>query len=386
MRHPCWPTESEERLLRACFASKENARKEIEEWRVDASSIDSASRRFLPLLYHRWKSQYLDEETAALSQRLYLSIWRQNQEQLRTAYGIQEDLRSVGIDCMLLKGAALLARHYRSAGLRGMGDIDVLVREKCAQPALETLLRAGWKAEGEATEASIMRQSRVRHAWQLSRDGEECDLHWRPIVRCYSPGVTEHFWNHAQTAEWQGVPVKVPSPTDQLFHVCVHGMQWDWSPKIQWVADALVIIEESPIDWNELWNLAAAAQMTFRMRSTLEYLRNQMGANIPLFPPDDVSAEWEKREHKLLQKACPLGLIDSASWHWTNFRRIRKFDSQWAHRAKYAGFAEYLATFLDARGPGDVVRGLRSEAGKKLSTTRWFIAPTSIKSHGHSRS
>jgi hypothetical protein len=196
-----------------------------------------------------------------------------------------------------------------------------------------------------------MRKTRVRHAWQFSRgEDESCDLHWHPVLRCYSPAVAELFWEGARSAELLQRPVSVPCATDLLFHVCAHGLQWSWTPQIRWIPDALTVLRSSAeIDWERLLNLAALAEMNVRLHHALGYLRERFEAPVPvtvLGRLQSAGGHWERREYLLLQKECPLGLAGRARWHLTNFHRIRPFDADWSGGFWGTAFAEYVFVFL----------------------------------------
>lgn len=367
-----WPSPIEERVLTAGFGAEDDARAAL------ASCIDAAGTpRLLPFVERRWGAQ-TPPALAEIARRVYLTSWRQNHERMAQLGLVLGAFRERGIDCLLLKGAALVLRHYRDYGLRDMADFDLLIRTGDLQPAVRVLLDMGWTAEEGCTPEAILRQARVRHAWQFSR-GEEasCDLHWRPVARCFSPLVSDSFWNHAETGDLAGVPLKFPSATEQLFHISVHAMQWDWKAHTFWVADALTVLNGSQqVDWDRVRTLAEAARMQARLYAALEYLGSHFPAPVPkraLAAP-----RWERREYELLLKPCPLGMVDSIAWHIYNFRRLRPFDAGWKRTPVLLGFPQYLAAFLDvsswaefgrklcaqvrARGQGD--KGTSGQGGK----------------------
>jgi hypothetical protein len=358
---PVWPTPLEEKLLLACFGygaeGEERRRLTCEEWAL--IETDAGAARQLPLVCRLWPEA--NSKMGECSQRAYLSTWGRNRFSMGEMPAIAARLRQQKIGWMALKGAALVLRHYKDAGLRQMTDIDVLIRREDLPSAIAILMDAGYEAEGQASAKSILRQSRVRHAWQfLGANGLNFDLHWQPVVRCYAPQVAESFREHAEAVPFGDVDVLVPSPTEQLFHVCVHGLQWDWDRKTRWVADALMVLRE-PLDWVRLHRLAEWAGMSYRLSTALDYLREHFGAPVPA----DTSARlresapgWEQCESELLLKPCPLGLRDSAAWHLFNFRRIRVFDEDWQRQPAISGFPEYIAAFLDASGPKSLVRNL----------------------------
>ncbi len=338
-----------EPILKACFGNAEESRRALDECAdIDPEGIDPATRRLLPILYAR--SASADRSALMeLAHRAYLTTWRQNHERMVQVAATVASFRAVGIDCMLLKGAALTLRHYRDYGVRTMGDFDLLIHHEHLEGAVQVLLENGWAAEDGCGVASIMRQARVRHAWQFSRGvTESCDLHWRPLAHCYSPRIAEMFWDGAEAVGVAGEQLKVPCPTGQFFHVCVHAMHWEWTPNMYWVADALTVLAGGEVDWDRAAVLAANAGMRVRFARALFVLASQFHADVPGRLLDVPGTGWEQREFALLQKPCPLGYLDSVAWHRYHFRRLRPFDPRWRTLPAFVGFPQYLAAFLDA--------------------------------------
>ena len=211
------------------------------------------------------------------------------------------------------------------------------------------LQRAGYHADEDATADAIIRQSRVRHAWQFFGEPDwNFDLHWRPLSRCYSPEVTRLFWEGAETRRFGDQDALVPSPTDQLFQTCVHGLQWDWTRKVHWIADALTILD-NPVDWERICQMAARARMSARLSRAILFLRDRFAAGVPqdvLERLQRAASTWEPREYELLLKPCPLGVFDSFLWHVYHFRRIRPFDEGWREMPFIVAFPQYVVTFL----------------------------------------
>jgi len=321
----------------------------------------------LPLVYRRWPA--LEDQLVELGRRAYFATWKRNRQRMEQLAVIAARFQEDGIRWMALKGAALTVRQYADLGLRAMADLDILIRAEDLGRAILLLSRAGYRAEENATPDAILRQARVRHAWQFFGPPDwNVDLHWRPVNRCYSPEVTRLFWEGAEAVRFGDQAMLVPSPSDQLFHVCVHGLQWDWTRKIRWIGDALSILRE-PIDWERACRLAEAARMPFRLANALAFLRERFQAPIP---PDlaerliRASAKWEYGEYRLLLKPCPLGVYDSLAWHAYHFRRVRQFDKGWRRAPLAIGLPQYLAAFLDAPGWGPLCLKLHSHLTSRL--------------------
>jgi Uncharacterised nucleotidyltransferase len=372
----CWPSPSQQTLLRACFLAGNAAARELEAWQrgIHAGDLDDFSRRMLPILIRRWSRGPLDAEIAELGTRVRLAQWEQNGRRIAIAASLQSTLAAAGIECLFLKGVALLSRFYGDFGLRGMGDVDLLVRGSDAAAAARALLADGWRAEDDLSPEEIGNQTRIRHAWQFVRaDGEMCDLHWHPLVRCFNPEVAGRFWDASESVSVANRMLRIPCPTDQLFHVCAHGVQWSWTPQTRWIPDAMTILASGAIDWERLFELAAAARMTVRLHAAVEYLQQVLDAPVPVDLLRRLSqhpaAAWERREHDLLQKPCPLGALDSVRWHVTNFRRIRPYDEAWSRQPVWLGLPAYLRLFLRAGGAGSLLKSLTTELKKRTAAS-----------------
>ena len=97
---------------------------------------------------------------------------------------------------------------------------------------------------------------------------------------------------------FQGTRLRILSPTDQLLHVCGHAARWGEVPAIRWVADAVVILRESPIDWQRFLVHAAQRRFILRMRQMLGYLRQALGVAIP----PSVEAELARQPVSMLER------------------------------------------------------------------------------------
>ncbi len=384
----CWPTPRQELLLRACFLDAPEANRAFEEWRAsaDLENIDDVSTRLLPLLARRWGSDPPDAEAAELGARIRLAHWMQNRQRIELAAELNGILAEGGIEGMFLKGIALIP-HYGDSGLRAMGDIDFLVRVPDAVGAFEALRRAEWIPEDGLPSGDLPDQMRVRHAWQFNRGPEEiCDLHWHPVVRCYSPRVAEKFWSHRRRARIGEHSLQIAGASEQFFHACAHGLQWSWTPQTRWVPDAMTILngggaesgngesraaaeDRGAVDWNAVTELAMDAQMTIRLLDAMEYLSARLEAPVPRGAIEALrnhkAPNWERREHELLQKPAPLGAADRVRWHLANFRRLRPFDREWGRKPFGLGLAGYLRAFLQLGNAGSLGGSLWRELQRR---------------------
>jgi hypothetical protein len=129
---------------------------------------------------------------------------------------IASRLNQVGVEPILLKGAVhLFDSAYGDLGARMMRDVDILVSEDEIERVLEVLAELGYRPTGKAWHPHMYSV--------LCRPGEtwSFDLHrylgyQRDIV---APGDVRR---EAVTLEADGLKLRAPSPTHQVFHNMHH--------------------------------------------------------------------------------------------------------------------------------------------------------------------
>lgn len=274
-----WPTARQELCLKAALLPGEAA---VAAWAgvrdaVALDQVDDACRSLLPLVYGNLVRLGCRDGLDALKQG-YLLTWRENLRLYHCVLPLLEAFERAGIDAVALKGLALIARVYRDPGLRPMADVDVLVPPWEARRAGEVAARLGWAPRYPLTPAFL----RVKHAGPFEHPlGVACDLHWRVFEEAGGGGADDEFRAAAEPVAFQGGHLRVPSPTDQLLHVCGHAARWGEAPAIRWVADAVLILREGSIDWERFVAHAARRRFVLRMRDMLAYLRETLGVGIP---------------------------------------------------------------------------------------------------------
>jgi hypothetical protein len=204
---------------------------------------------------------------------VYRHTYFSNQQLFYKTAAVLREFRRAGIDVMLLKGVALALWHYKEIGLRPMQDIDVLVPTAKAHEATELLSRLNWKPLFKALHSQNFQSS----------DGTELDLHWHVLFEFVDEDADHEFWNGAVPAELHGVQLLATNPTDLLLHVCVHGLKWNPTSQIRWVADAAMILKSAnEIDWNRLVEQGRRHQLTLYLKEGLQYLKDLLNAPIPV--------------------------------------------------------------------------------------------------------
>lgn len=239
-------------------------------------------------------------------------------------------LAAQGWDLLLLKGGALVLGGHVPAGARPMLDLDLLVQPQHFAPALEVLLSQGWRADTPLPRAFPGDLLCADHSVDLVHPaGGALDLHFASLHESRRPGMDEGLWTRSREVSFQGVWLRIPSSTDLLFQVCVHGCRRGGSPA-RWVEDAtrLLYADVAP-DWSLLLAEADLRRLALPLWASLDYLRQQ-GLPVP--------AEFLQRLRALVRE--PWELLDF--WvrsAWSGHHPLRRSLLTWLdyHRLRQQG-------------------------------------------------
>ncbi|HMQ54674.1 MAG TPA: nucleotidyltransferase family protein [Anaerolineae bacterium] len=286
---PGYPSSSPQvLLLRAALLPGEEALAAWRHWRsqvkIEIEHVDAGSFRLLPLVYRNLRKQGMADPLLKRLKGVYRLTWYQNQLHLRAAAEVIQLLQSAGIETLCLKGVPLLLRYYQDYGLRPMGDFDVLVPTVQRDAAIECLIQAGWQAHWRPATKLTKDYLKIKHSWNFTHaNGGEFDLHWHVMIECLDAQADNDFWARAEPLEFHDISTLALCPTDQLMHVCVHGMAINKMSPVRWVADAMVILQtHNPlIDWSRLVDQAQQRRVSLFLGGALGYLRDTLAAPIP---------------------------------------------------------------------------------------------------------
>ena len=155
-----------------------------------------------------------------------------------------QQLAQAGIPCMLLKGAALIALGWVPLGARPMQDLDVLVPPEHFVAALGHLVRTGWVVRGKQSAHFPQTLTAGEHAVSLQGPNHaHLDLHWAPFLEGRAVGHSREIWQRSRTVSFLGLAVQVPSPTDLLLLLCVHGYR-KTGGACRWPRDLRLLVQQ----------------------------------------------------------------------------------------------------------------------------------------------
>lgn len=282
-RSGCWPSHLDECLIKSALDVGGATRLHWDSWssKTDLDAVAPETQRLLPLVYANLCAQSIVPSSAATLKGISRYHSAKNQMMLAELAKIIQLFSERGIDCMLLKGAALSVAYYDRVGHRPMSDCDLLVRPEQRDEAIALLSEAG---------CSPFKRFHKRMSlfgthgflFQLP-NGMELDLHWFAISQNRVVGIDRGFWDRAVPVQLLGVQTKMLCPTDMLLHVIVHGLRWSDLPAIRWLVDSSMVLRRSArdIEWPLLLETAHSRKLTLPLAAGLTYLAEQFDAPIP---------------------------------------------------------------------------------------------------------
>lgn len=371
---PTWrPTPAQALVLQACLLPEAPAHAAFRAWAAlaepTAQSLlsDAATRRLLPLLWSRWRQWPRSGDAAAADAVVAGSLpevkrtWLENHRRLKAANLLAEQLAAAGVPVMLVKGLPLALQAYADLGLRPMGDFDLVVPFAQAQPALQVLAGAGWRAQptplkhssqedGEALLPPWALQPRpleafdepflqVRHGHGFRHaSGLEADLHWFVFQGHCDPGVDDGLWQRAialasvnRAPGCQPSPLLlVPDPADHLLLLLSHAARWDAVPAVRWLADAALLLRVAPsLDWERLRLEARRRRLAALVAPMLALLQEQVQVAVPPEVVRELAAVPLSRRERLLAPVQPgspdwRGGVEELRYLHRRWRQLRR--------------------------------------------------------------
>ncbi len=175
-----------------------------------------------PLLYHNIKSLNLSlpEDIAVELKEQFLKQAYRNTYLFSELGKILHLLNEKDIPVIVLKGAYLAGAVYDNIGLRGMSDVDLLVKKDDLSRVEKELLSQG--AVPEAKDRLIAEHC-PEFSYTTPEFGLRLDIHWALNPSKYNClAEVDGLWSRSRSVLVQQFPARALSPEDLLLHLCMH--------------------------------------------------------------------------------------------------------------------------------------------------------------------
>ncbi|HEV7993311.1 MAG TPA: nucleotidyltransferase family protein [Gemmatimonadaceae bacterium] len=189
-----------------------------------------------------------------------------------------------GIDSLLLKGAGLAYSAYARPTERPMGDIDLLVREECAQQAWDLALTSGWVRRRDVSQERSYEDH--QHLSPLEdADGMQLGLELHTALFTNQAPFqlpASKIWERARRVQVGSRTALAPSAEDQLLHASLH---FGWSHEMTFgtwrTLRDVQRLAVSGVEWDAFVRHARDARGGTCCYWTLRLARELAGARIP---------------------------------------------------------------------------------------------------------
>ncbi len=345
--HNIFPSEEQVLLIKAIF-DESNRTSYIQKWLK--RNKDSNGNITSQILLHL-RRELKDQNAASLYQQtrdFAMSVLGKNHLIFHYADNLIGLLKSENIDIILLKGAAMTEHYYHDLSVRPMVDLDIMVPYEQLSKVETVFRKHGWKPD------KLLARGEYHYKHSLSwrnRFSFSVDLHWFLFEEaCFHNEFNNIFWQHVMPVKFRGHDVFILDPTNQIFHLIVHGYGRDKQPDVRWLIDILAVIhhQREQIDWHRLIEIADRIRMSLILRTVLLFVHNNQLAEIP----DNVLAtlqskkiphleRWEFRDKTMRKRKKPRSALP---YHFIQYylRTKPSFHSQ-----NSPGFWRF---FMDIRG------------------------------------
>lgn len=375
----CLPTPGQVLLLQAALRPEAQALEAWLRWEREfgLDRPDEGSYRLLPLVYRNLAGQAPHVAQWNVLKGIHRRTWSHNQVLFHQVRPLIEELHRDGIPVLLFKGVALALRVYPDAGCRPMRDVDVLVPATAARALLMKLESAGWKIGCWRPPGFPESFLRFRHAADFEApNGARVDLHWHALNLCCHRSADDLFWRRSEPLDFLGIPAETCNATEHLLQICTHGVVWSPVPPVRWAADAVLLLRsaqaETGIDWERLTRTACDLDLVPYLRSSLAFLRRELGAPVPDEALDRLERASSTRSAAMefardADPAAPRTAWQDLLFFYSRWRRSLGGASPLLHPA---GFVRHLQYAFEADNPLALAGQLARSAVKRLGRRR----------------
>jgi hypothetical protein len=243
--------------------------------RLDLDRLEPGSFALMPTLYRRLEQWQLDDPALPRLKGLYRHSWYRNQMLLVELSRIVSSLEAADVRFVVGGGALLMAGFYDEPGLRPTDRIDVIVDPRQLSRARAALASLNWRVLDEGAS-----RTRTAHWFGLGDDRFA-------VLRAPLFPATIPVWQHAEPVRSSDATFPGLDAGHQLLWTCLGVDRHELWGRVQWIADADVLIGSRRVDWERFAAEAAALRSTRAVRRALTTVDEVAGSA----PPDTALAE-----------------------------------------------------------------------------------------------
>ena len=241
----------------------------------------------------------------ALSDQYYKNL-RRNLSVICELKGILILLKESEIPCIVLKGIALAEHIYPSIAMRGMSDIDILVKKSELYAVDELLSSQGYIARDSSVSSAIDNPEGYLASLEYRKENGSLlnlHIHWH-IVNTSVPATMfvkhvdiERIWEKAVDARVADADVYMLCPEHLIIYLCEHALRIGHSfDRLILITDIFYALKayEKNIDWHFLVEESRRFNLDRLVYFSLSVVKSYASSNIPeeylrRLKPSDIS-------------------------------------------------------------------------------------------------
>jgi hypothetical protein len=210
---------------------------------------------------HRLEDLIPQESYRDFSNHYYTNLKR-NLSIIGEMRNVLAALQDVAIPCIVLKGIALVERVYPNIAMRGMTDVDILVRKEDLFKTDDLLSSLGYTSrDGSATKAIHNPPGYLSSLEYRTNDPSPLNLHvhWHPVntsvpATMFAEKIDiNRLWENAVITAVADSEALMLSPEHMIIYLCEHALRVGHSfDRLILICDIFFSIKafENTIDWN----------------------------------------------------------------------------------------------------------------------------------------
>ncbi len=279
-----WPESSHKPLLRATFLSGPESLQAWEQWLrlVDFDDYpDSGSYRLLPQLFKNLRAQGVQHPLMMRLRGIVRKNWTHNKHTLDAKHWPWVDFLAMGLDFILLPGAATALKTYAEYVLIPPKETAVLIHTKDYSNAIRCLKNNNWEPENENNDWKNLSPRQYNMRW-LDNDGRSLRLYWHPYLAACRKEAVHPLFERAEPIQVQDLNINTLRIEDHILWTAGLHMDGQLEPQfIRAVETMLIIQSAAEINWPQISAQAHLSGLRQPLIELLQYLQETLDFQLP---------------------------------------------------------------------------------------------------------
>lgn len=278
------------------------------------------SEALTPLLYRILRNEdWLPKNVQTEWRNAYYQNACRNTLLLRELGKVLQSLADVGVDVIVLKGAALAEKVYGDIAVRQMVDLDLLIHPEDLAIVREVVANLGYQLAGVEMQSGFNEEFRNEEIHlKQGLININLDLHWKLVSPVYYQRtfLTDWFWETAIPTKLSDAPAFILGNEAQIVYLCAHLMLHHGGQSLLWLHDIAEVLAFSPtaIDWDLVITKAQTYKLVLSVQQILLRVADEWKAEIPANVRSQLATlkpSWEEvRAYSWQHQTMALRLFD----------------------------------------------------------------------------